>query len=58
MEESVGLLLEEMRDFPNFVLSSGCDVPPLTPLKNIDAFFRTLSEHNTKHRCEARRAVH
>ena len=32
-------LLDEMRGFPNFVISSGCDIPPNTPLENIDAFF-------------------
>ena len=25
--------------FPNFVLSPGCDLPPQTPLANLDAFF-------------------
>jgi uroporphyrinogen decarboxylase len=51
MKESVSLLLDEMRAFPNFVLSSGCDLPPLTPLQNIDAFFQTLSEHNALRNC-------
>lgn len=32
-------LIEAMKGYPNFVLSSGCDIPPLTPLANIDAFF-------------------
>jgi len=31
-------LLNEMRDFPNFILSTGCDLPPETPFENIDAF--------------------
>lgn len=35
-------LLEATRDYPNFVLSSGCDTPPMTPLANIDAFFDAL----------------
>lgn len=26
-------------DYPNFIVSSGCDVPPGTPLEHIDAFF-------------------
>ena len=25
--------------YPNFVISSGCDIPPLSPWANIDAFF-------------------
>ena len=30
-------LLAEMNDFPNFILSSGCDLPKDTPLENIAA---------------------
>ncbi len=32
-------LVQAMREHPNFVLSSGCDIPPHAPLANIDAFF-------------------
>ncbi len=35
-------LLSAMKNYPNFVLSSGCDIPPGTPLENIDAFFEAL----------------
>lgn len=35
-------LIEKMKGYRNFVLSSGCDIPPLTPLKNIDAFFAAV----------------
>lgn len=31
-------LVEAMRPYPNFVLSTGCDLPPETPLANIQAF--------------------
>lgn len=31
-------LLKDMRSYPNFVLSTGCDLPPGTPLENIKAF--------------------
>lgn len=27
---------------PNFVISTGCDVPPMTPWKNIEAFFQAV----------------
>ena len=37
-------LLAECSQFPNFLLSSGCDIPPLTPWENIDAFFRACEE--------------
>ncbi len=39
-------LLEKTAVYKNFVLSTGCDVPPGTPLKNIDAFFDALEEFN------------
>ena len=39
-------LLEQTAEFPNFVLSSGCDIPPGTPLENIQSFFRALERWN------------
>jgi len=39
-------LLRATRDFRNFVLSSGCDVPPHVPPENIDAFFQALADFN------------
>ena len=39
-------LLENTRSFRNYVLSSGCDVPPGVPDGNIDAIFRTLARFN------------
>lgn len=41
-------LLEDTRSFRNFVLSSGCDVPPGVPAENIDAIFKTLAQFNEK----------
>ena len=35
MRQTVTDLLEKMRPYPNFVLSSGCDTPPHTPLANL-----------------------
>lgn len=37
-------LRDETRQYPNVVLSSGCDTPPHTPLANIDAFFEALRD--------------
>ena len=37
-------LLNKMKNFDNFVLSSGCDLPAHTPLENIQAFFEAASE--------------
>lgn len=43
MRKAAGKLLEELSAHPNWVISSGCDIPPLTPRENIDAFFETVS---------------
>ncbi len=31
--------------YPNFVISSGCDIPPATPWENLDAFFAAVEEY-------------
>ena len=46
MREATLNLLEKMRPYPNFVLSSGCDTPPHTPIENINAFFEALNQWN------------
>ncbi|MDZ7262884.1 MAG: uroporphyrinogen decarboxylase family protein [candidate division KSB1 bacterium] len=38
VREETSRLLEQMRPYPNFILSTGCDLPPETPLENIEAF--------------------
>lgn len=48
MKTVVTDLLEQMRPYPNFVLSSGCDTPPHTPQHNVDAFFEALAEWNNR----------
>ena len=37
-------LLKKCSKYPNFVLSSGCDIPPLSPWENIDAFFKASDD--------------
>ncbi len=46
MYEKTSQLLRDMSGYPNFVLSSGCDTPPHTPMENIDAFFKALDDFN------------
>ncbi|MCH5307699.1 MAG: uroporphyrinogen decarboxylase family protein [Prevotella sp.] len=48
MKLAVWNLLGKMHDYPNFVLSSGCDTPPHTPSANVDAFFEALEEYNKR----------
>jgi len=40
VEIEVRSLLEEVNVFPNFILSTGCDLPQETPLENIYAFMK------------------
>ena len=32
-------------DYPNFIVSSGCDIPPHAPWANLDAFFAAVAEY-------------
>lgn len=41
-------VMERCAQYPNFVISSGCDIPPLTPWENIDAFFSAVEEYYGK----------
>lgn len=45
--ETLGLL-ERTKGYDNFVISTGCDVPPLVPEENIQAFFDTIQKFNIK----------
>lgn len=37
-------LLNSTKGYSNFILSSGCDVPPHVPIENIEAFYEALAE--------------
>lgn len=39
-------LLNQTRMYPNFILSSGCDIPPRVPLENLDSFYNALADYN------------
>lgn len=39
-------LLNRTAEWDNFILSSGCDVPPHVPFANIEAFYGALEEFN------------
>ena len=41
-------LLRDIGHMPNFLISSGCDVPPHAKWDNIDAFFRAIDEYNAE----------
>lgn len=45
MREATLSLLKKCSGYKNFVLSSGCDIPPLSKWENIDAFFAAAQEY-------------
>lgn len=42
-------LMDSCARYPNFVPSSGCDIPPMSRWENIDAFFDAVSEYYAQH---------
>jgi uroporphyrinogen decarboxylase len=38
-------IMKKCGSYKNFVISSGCDIPPATPWENIDAFFNAVEEY-------------
>lgn len=45
--EATKCLKHQMRDYPNFVMSSGCDLPLETPLENVHAFMESAREEHS-----------
>lgn len=41
-------VMEACCKYPNFVISSGCDIPPLSRWENIDAFFAAVREYYSR----------
>lgn len=37
-------VMDRCCQYPNFVISSGCDIPPMSPWENIDAFFTAIDD--------------
>jgi uroporphyrinogen decarboxylase len=37
-------IMEKCCKYENFVISSGCDIPPMSKWENIDAFFGAVGE--------------
>jgi uroporphyrinogen decarboxylase len=48
VEAEVTKLLRNMDPYPNFILSTGCDLPQETPLENIHAFMRAGRRYRTR----------
>ena len=39
-------LINRTASFKNFIISSGCDIPPATPLKNLETFYNSVNLKN------------
>ena len=48
IREATLSILEKCSKYPNFVISSGCDIPPMSRWENIDAFFAAVREFYAK----------
>lgn len=48
IRKEVLTLLERCGKYRNFVISSGCDIPPMTSLENLQAFFDAVDEYYSK----------
>ena len=44
VREATVKVMEECCHAPNFVISTGCDIPPMSPWANIEAFFAAAEE--------------
>jgi len=45
VQKEVIEIMENMKKYPNFILSSGCDLPQETPKNNIEIFMKTGRNH-------------
>ena len=45
IREATLSLLNECGEYPNFLISSGCDLPPLSKWENIEAFYAAVEEY-------------
>ena len=37
-------LAKAVKPYPNFIMSSGCDLPPGTPIRNLEAFYQAVKD--------------
>lgn len=50
IREATWNLLESCSRYKNFVISSGCDIPPKSKWENIDSFFQTVADFYAKNK--------
>ena len=42
VKEETNEILKRCGEYPNFIISSGCDIPSQAPIENLEAFFETV----------------
>lgn len=50
IKQAVTDLMGQCASYPNFVISSGCDIPPMASWDNVDAFFEGIREFYQKNK--------
>ena len=53
VQQTTLTLLEACAKYPNFIPSSGCDIPPMSPWENIHAFIHTVNQFYQAERKES-----
>jgi len=48
VHKAVSNLLERCNKYDNFIISTGCDVPPTAPIENIEAYFEAIEDFYKK----------
>lgn len=43
--EHTARLMERTSEYRNIIISSGCDIPPNSPVKNLETFFKTVRDY-------------
>ncbi|HQG01110.1 MAG TPA: uroporphyrinogen decarboxylase family protein, partial [Clostridia bacterium] len=49
VREATLAIMDKCSSYDNFIISSGCDIPPMAPWENINAFFDAVKEYNKIH---------
>ena len=42
--DQASALAKAVKPYANFIMSSGCDLPPGTPVRNLEAFYQAVRE--------------
>jgi uroporphyrinogen decarboxylase len=58
VNEKTNQLLESMKDYRNYIISSGCDIPPATGRTNFDAFFNAVTAYNQQNQNYDKKRIH